>query len=303
MGASVALAVQVVRIRRRRFRPMSPSCPNADRTASTNAEFRRLPPAPQVRSGNNSRPAPTARRPADFFWGGMMRRLIFQSGHRGARAPPRIRKLARSSPPRSRRRVDSARRQSARAALQPAQPGHRRQRRPAGPCLVRGNPRARRLPEHAAGDRRHALHDRPRGAACYAFDAKSGKQLWKVDPEAPREIAATSICCNISNRGAAYADGKIIRGTIDGRLMAVDAKTGKKAWEARVADPTSCSIRSPARRASAMACVFIGVGRRGVLHPRLPRCVRREDGQEGVEVLHRAGRSVEGQGRRGIRRA
>jgi quinohemoprotein ethanol dehydrogenase len=44
----------------------------------------------------------------------------------------------------------------------------------------------------------------------YAFDAKSGKQLWKVDPEAPREIAATSICCNISNRGAAYADGKII---------------------------------------------------------------------------------------------
>src|SRR5688572_17649803 len=37
-------------------------------------------------------------------------------------------------------------------------------------------------------------------SSLYAFDAKSGKQLWKVDPEAPREIAATSICCNISNR-------------------------------------------------------------------------------------------------------
>ena len=47
-------------------------------------------------------------------------------------------------------------------------------------------------------------------SSLYAFDAKSGKQLWKVDPEAPREIAGTSICCNISNRGAAYADGKII---------------------------------------------------------------------------------------------
>jgi quinohemoprotein ethanol dehydrogenase len=60
-------------------------------------------------------------------------------------------------------------------------------------------------------------------SSLYAFDAKSGKQLWKVDPQAPREIAATSICCNISNRGAAYADGKIIWGTIDGRLMAGDA--------------------------------------------------------------------------------
>ncbi len=59
-------------------------------------------------------------------------------------------------------------------------------------------------------------------SSLYAFDAKSGKQLWKVDPQAPREIAATSICCNISNRGAAYADGKIIWGTIDGRLMAVN---------------------------------------------------------------------------------
>ena len=47
-------------------------------------------------------------------------------------------------------------------------------------------------------------------SSLYAFDAKSGRQLWKVDPQAPREIAATSICCNISNRGAAYADGKII---------------------------------------------------------------------------------------------
>jgi quinohemoprotein ethanol dehydrogenase len=93
----------------------------------------------------------------------------------------------------------------------------------------------------------------------YAFDVKSGKQLWKVDPEAPREIAATSICCNISNRGAAYADGKIIWGTIDGRLMAVNAKTGKKAWETRVADPKlQYSITGAPRIGDGL--VFIGVG-------------------------------------------
>jgi alcohol dehydrogenase (cytochrome c)/quinohemoprotein ethanol dehydrogenase len=96
-------------------------------------------------------------------------------------------------------------------------------------------------------------------SSLYAFDARSGKQLWKVDPQAPREIAATSICCNISNRGAAYADGKIIWGTIDGRLMAVDAKTGQKVWEARVADPKQFySITGAPRIADGL--VFIGVG-------------------------------------------
>src|SRR6185312_11003086 len=95
-------------------------------------------------------------------------------------------------------------------------------------------------------------------SSLYAFDAKSGKPLWKVDPQAPREIAATSICCNISNRGAAYADGKIIWGTIDGRLMAVNAKTGQKSWEARVADPKlQYSITGAPRIGDGL--VFIGV--------------------------------------------
>jgi PQQ-dependent dehydrogenase (methanol/ethanol family) len=71
----------------------------------------------------------------------------------------------------------------------------------------------------------------------FAFDAVTGKQLWKFDPQVPRELAATSICCNISNRGAAYWNGKIIIGTIDGRLVALDAKTGAKVWDVLVADP------------------------------------------------------------------
>ena len=65
----------------------------------------------------------------------------------------------------------------------------------------------------------------------YAFDAKTGKFQWKYDPKVPRELAATSLCCNNSNRGATYYKGKIIWGTLDGRLVAIDAKKGTKVWE------------------------------------------------------------------------
>jgi quinohemoprotein ethanol dehydrogenase len=70
----------------------------------------------------------------------------------------------------------------------------------------------------------------------FAFDAVTGKQLWKFDPQVPRELAASSICCNISNRGAAYWNGKIIIGTIDGRLVALDARSGAKVWDVQVTD-------------------------------------------------------------------
>ncbi len=46
----------------------------------------------------------------------------------------------------------------------------------------------------------------------YAFDAATGKQLWKYDPQVPRELAAVSLCCNNSNRGGVFWKGKIIWG-------------------------------------------------------------------------------------------
>ncbi len=70
----------------------------------------------------------------------------------------------------------------------------------------------------------------------FAFDAVTGEPLWKFDPQVPRELAATSICCNISNRGAAYWNGKVIIGTIDGRLVALDAGSGSKVWDVQVTD-------------------------------------------------------------------
>lgn len=62
-----------------------------------------------------------------------------------------------------------------------------------------------------------------------ALDAVSGKQLWFYDPEVPGE-AARKACCDVVNRGVAVTDGKVIFGTLDGRLIALNAKTGTREW-------------------------------------------------------------------------
>src|ERR1700726_1875049 len=56
----------------------------------------------------------------------------------------------------------------------------------------------------------------------YAFDAKTGEKLWKYDPKVPGEYAV-KLCCGIVNRGVAVWKGKVIWGTLDGRLLAVGA--------------------------------------------------------------------------------
>lgn len=63
-----------------------------------------------------------------------------------------------------------------------------------------------------------------------ALDAATGKLLWEYDPKVPGNIADKG-CCDTVNRGAGYWNGKVYFGTFDGRLIALDAKTGKKAWE------------------------------------------------------------------------
>jgi quinohemoprotein ethanol dehydrogenase len=91
----------------------------------------------------------------------------------------------------------------------------------------------------------------------YAFDAASGKFLWKYDPKVPRELAATSLCCNNSNRGVAFWNGKIIWGTLDGRLIAVDAKKGTLAWETQTTNPNDAMSITGAPRIG-NGIVFIG---------------------------------------------
>jgi PQQ-dependent dehydrogenase (methanol/ethanol family) len=68
-----------------------------------------------------------------------------------------------------------------------------------------------------------------------AIDAKTGKLLWELDPQVPGEHAPKA-CCDAVNRGAAVWGGKVFVGTLDGRLIALDAKTGAKVWETLTVD-------------------------------------------------------------------
>ncbi len=71
----------------------------------------------------------------------------------------------------------------------------------------------------------------------YANDAKTGEMIWKFDPKVPKE-KAYFVCCDVVNRGVAVWQGKVFFGTIDGRLIALDAKTGEMIWEKMTVNPS-----------------------------------------------------------------
>lgn len=68
--------------------------------------------------------------------------------------------------------------------------------------------------------------------------AHPGLTLWTFDPK-PREYARGVACCDVVNRGAVYADGKVIFNTLDDQVVAVDAVKGTLVWRTRLGDPTT----------------------------------------------------------------
>ena len=64
----------------------------------------------------------------------------------------------------------------------------------------------------------------------YALDATTGEEIWKYDPEVDRSYIRLACCGPAHNRGVAVYEGKVFVGTFDGRLIAVDANTGKEVW-------------------------------------------------------------------------
>jgi alcohol dehydrogenase (cytochrome c) len=66
--------------------------------------------------------------------------------------------------------------------------------------------------------------------ATYAIDATTCALRW-------RTVLKFGVPANISNRGPAYLEGTIFRGTVDGRVIALDAKTGDILWDEQYADP------------------------------------------------------------------
>ena len=68
----------------------------------------------------------------------------------------------------------------------------------------------------------------------YALDAATGKEFWhykhKMGP-------VTTFCCGPNNRGVAVMGDRLYMGTLDAKLLAFDAKTGKVLWSTQIADP------------------------------------------------------------------
>jgi alcohol dehydrogenase (cytochrome c) len=68
----------------------------------------------------------------------------------------------------------------------------------------------------------------------YAIDAVTGQEFWhykhKMGP-------ITTFCCGPNNRGVAIEGGKLFMGTLDAKLVSLDAKTGAVLWETEIADP------------------------------------------------------------------
>jgi quinohemoprotein ethanol dehydrogenase len=90
----------------------------------------------------------------------------------------------------------------------------------------------------------------------YAFEAVTGRLLWKFDPKVPGEWAVNA-CCDVVNRGVAAWKGKVYLGTLDGRLIAIDAGTGKAVWQTQVTDKGKAYSITGAPRIAADR-VFIG---------------------------------------------
>jgi quinohemoprotein ethanol dehydrogenase len=64
----------------------------------------------------------------------------------------------------------------------------------------------------------------------HAIDARTGGRLWTYDPKVPRKDGYRG-CCDVVNRGVALHRGKVFVGAYDGRLIALDAATGRPLWE------------------------------------------------------------------------
>jgi quinohemoprotein ethanol dehydrogenase len=71
----------------------------------------------------------------------------------------------------------------------------------------------------------------------YAIDGRTGKRLWAFDPRVEPGHAMYA-CCDVVNRGVAVWKGRVFVGMIDGRLIAIDAATGKQVWSVQTVDRT-----------------------------------------------------------------
>ncbi len=91
-------------------------------------------------------------------------------------------------------------------------------------------------------------------------DPEHPVQVWSYTKTSGRdESAVPRACCDTVNRGMSYAEGKLVFGTLDGYVIALDAATGKEAWVVKHAHPDKGETITPAP-IIANDKVFIGFG-------------------------------------------
>jgi PQQ-dependent dehydrogenase (methanol/ethanol family) len=104
----------------------------------------------------------------------------------------------------------------------------------------------------------------------YALDARTGEQLWHYDAQVPKSYLAKT-CCGPVNRGVALWQGdskqplQVFMGALDGRLIALDAATGKENWSVQTTpDNSNYSITGAPRVVKGMVIIGNGGGELGV---------------------------------------
>ena len=120
----------------------------------------------------------------------------------------------------------------------------------------------------------------------YALDARNGELKWEYDPKVPPEWAVHA-CCDVVNRGVALWQGSVFVGTLDGRLVSLNARTGTVNWTVQTTDREQAlhHHRGAARRQ--------GQGHhrqrwRGIRCPGLCQRLRRRNRRNGLAFLHGA---------------
>jgi quinohemoprotein ethanol dehydrogenase len=93
----------------------------------------------------------------------------------------------------------------------------------------------------------------------YAVDARTGKEIWRQDPEVNQQIWQSRICCGVTARGIALYQGKVIAPVVDGRLRALDVGSGRIVWETRVSPENMPYTITMAPRVIKGGKVIIGV--------------------------------------------
>lgn len=104
-----------------------------------------------------------------------------------------------------------------------------------------------------------------------ALDARDGHQLWRYEHLRKKDY---KMCCGPANRGVAVSRGKVFIGTVDARLIALDARSGKVLWDidvaadgsgnAEVAD--SLKDSDPLKKANVSGATGVGISMAPVIY-------------------------------------